>query len=127
MYLSLAYVETVLAFAILGNGTLIAFWQIFVAAIIVAIALYITLKVKEKNVAQENVEHKFDGEYVTISKQEYENLKAEVERLRELTAEKTPIIDTAETVNPAVLNATVNPSATNGNINGSINGNINGV
>ena len=110
MYVALAYVETVLAFAILGNGALIAFWQVFVAAIIVALALYIVLKVKEKNLAQETVEQKVDAntEYVTITKQEYENLKAEVERLRELTAEKTPIIDAA------VVNPAINPTNPNG-------------
>lgn len=122
MYLSLAYVETVLAFAILGNGALIAFWQVFVTAIIVALTLYIVLKVKEKNIAQETAEIKAeDGEYVTISKQEYENLKAEVERLRELTAEKTPIIP-IEDANATILNGNINSPATNGNINGNING-----
>ena len=122
MYISLAYLETVLAFAILGNGALIALWQIFVAAIIVALTLYIVLKVKEKNLAQEHAEIKAeDGEYVTISKQEYENLKAELERLRELTAEKTPIIP-IEDANATILNGNINFPATNGNINGNING-----
>ena len=89
-YLSFAYVELVIAFVILGSTALIELWQIFVTAIIVALTLYIVLKVKEKNIAQKAVETKSAGDYgedyVTITKTEYENLKAEVERLRELTA-----------------------------------------
>ena len=88
LYLSFSYVELVLAFAILGDSTLITFWQIFVTAIIISLTLWIVLKVKEKNIAQNQTEKKTTAssdEFVTITKQEYENLKAEVERLKELT------------------------------------------
>ena len=85
--LSFAYVELVLAFVILGSSALIVYWQIFVLAIIVALTLYIVLKVKEKNIMRDNIgrENQNSDEYITITKTEYENLKAEVERLRELT------------------------------------------
>ena len=87
-YVSFAYVELVVALAILGDPTLVAYWQVLVLACIIALTLYIVLKVKEKNIAQEQVDHRPDGdEYVTITKTEYENLKAEIARLRELTAD----------------------------------------
>ena len=86
LYLAFAYVELVLAFLILGNSSLIEVWQVFVTAIIVALTLYIVLKVKEKNIAQHDVELKTDDEYVSITKQEYEELKAAAEKLKELTA-----------------------------------------
>lgn len=89
LYLAFAYVELVLAFAILGNSALIEIWQIFVTAIIVSLTLYIVLKVKEKNIAQRETETKVnveDGEFVTIPKTEYEELKAAAEKLKELTA-----------------------------------------
>ena len=92
LYVCVAYVELVLSFLILGNEALITVWQVFVAAIIIAITLYVVLKVKEKNIAQTTREQSVKGsdEYITITKTEYENLKAEVERLRELVAEKQP-------------------------------------
>lgn len=97
LYLCLAYVELVISFAIFGNSTLINYWQIFVATIVVFLTLFIVLKVKQKNIAQASaVRGAGNGEYITITKTEYENLKAEVERLRELTAQK-PV---EETVNP---------------------------
>ena len=89
LYLSFAYVELVLSFLILGNAKLIEHWQIFVAAIIIAITLYVFLKVKEKNIAQREVETKANikaDEYVTITKQEYEELKVAALRLKEITA-----------------------------------------
>ena len=86
LYICFAYVELVVSFAIFGNSTLIAYWQIFVTAIIVILTLFIVLKVKQKNIAQTNVAKKAIGnDYITITKTEYDNLKAEVERLRELT------------------------------------------
>ena len=93
LYVGFAYVQLVISFVIFGNMTLIEYWQIFAADIIVVIALYVVLKVKEKNVAQTVREKVVAGsdEYITITKVEYENLKAEVERLRELAAEKQPI------------------------------------
>lgn len=89
LYICFAYVELVVSFAIFGNSTLINYWQILVAAIIVILTLFIVLKVKQKNIAQASaVRGAENGEYITITKTEYENLKAEVERLRELTAQK---------------------------------------
>ena len=89
LYLNFAYVELVLAFVILGSSALIVYWQIFVAAIIIALTLYIVLKVKEKNIAQKETETKVNGngdEFVTITRTEYEELKAAAEKLKELTA-----------------------------------------
>lgn len=89
LYLSFAYVELVVAFAILGNSSLIEIWQVFVTAIIAALTLYIVLKVKEKNIAQKDTEtklHENGDEFVTITKKEYEELKAAAEKLKELTA-----------------------------------------
>lgn len=99
LYVAFAYVELVISFLILGDDSLIMFWQIFVTAIIVSITLYIVLKVKEKNIAQRKVENivaQNSDEYITITKTEYENLKAEVERLRELTAQVPSKTDIAE-------------------------------
>ncbi|MBQ6922174.1 MAG: hypothetical protein IJQ66_03700 [Clostridia bacterium] len=78
-YVAVAYIELTVSLLIFGNKTLINLWQIFVTAIIVAFVLYIVLKVKKKNLM--NVE-KADGngEYVTITRAEYENLKALAER-----------------------------------------------
>lgn len=87
-YLSFAYVELVIAFLILGSEALINVWQIFVLAIIIALTLYIVLKVKEKNIAQKETETKVNAngeEMVTITKKEYEELKAAAEKLKELT------------------------------------------
>lgn len=87
-YLSFAYVELVIAFLILGSEALINVWQIFVLAIIIALTLYIVLKVKEKNIAQKETETKVNAngeEMVTIMKKEYEELKAAAEKLKELT------------------------------------------
>ena len=89
LYLNFAYVELVLTFVILGSSALIVYWQIFVAAIIIALTLYIVLKVKEKNIAQKDTETKLKEngeEFVTITKKEYEELKAAAEKLKELTA-----------------------------------------
>ena len=93
LYVCFAYVQLVISFVIFGSTALIVYWEVFAAAIIVAIALYVVLKVKEKNIAQTVREKAVAGsdEYITITKVEYENLKAEVERLRELVAEKQPI------------------------------------
>ena len=87
-YLSFAYVELVIAFLILGSEALINVWQIFVLAIIIALTLYIVLKVKEKNIAQKETETKVNAngeEMVTITKKEYEELKAAAKKLKELT------------------------------------------
>ena len=95
LYLCVAYVELALSFLILGSSVFFDnIWQVFAAAVIVAITLYVVLKVKEKNLAQTAREKAVKGsdEYITITKTEYENLKAEVERLRELVAEK-PLTD----------------------------------
>lgn len=91
-YVCVAYVELALSFLILGSSVFFGnIWQIFAVAAIVAVTLYVVLKVKEKNIAQTAREKAVKGaadEYVTITKVEYENLKAEVERLKELLAEK---------------------------------------
>ena len=90
-YISVAYVELVLALVILGNTALIVYWQIFVLAIIVALTLWIVLKVKIKNIAQRETENSVnaDGkELITITKAEYEEMKAEIERLRALVGQK---------------------------------------
>lgn len=102
LYLCFGYVELVLAFAILGDSSLISLWQVFVTAIIVALTLYIVLKVKEKNIAQHKVEENKannSDEYVTITKTEYENLKAEIARLKELTADQNIVDGTVGTEN----------------------------
>ena len=85
MYVCVAYIELAISFLILGNADIISVWQVFVTAIIVSLALYIVLKVKEKNMAQKQVE---DDEHVTITKTEYERLKAEIARLKELLPEE---------------------------------------
>lgn len=84
LYISFGYIETAAAFAILGNPVLIEVWQIFVAAIIVSLALYVVLKVKQKNIAQAESQNKLgeNGEFVTITKEEYERLKAAEEKLK---------------------------------------------
>ncbi|MBO4252266.1 MAG: hypothetical protein J5911_06380 [Clostridia bacterium] len=90
LYICFAYAELVISFAILGNDALIKYWQILVAAIIVAFTLYIVLKVKQKNIAKSMIDADLTDKenYVTIPKSEYENLKAEVERLREMVNAK---------------------------------------
>ena len=98
LYLCFAYVELAVSLAIFGNTLLTDLWQVLVTAIIVILTLFIVLKVKQKNIAQKaavTVGEK--GDYVTITKTEYENLKAEIERLRELT--KTAPVE------PAPVNA----------------------
>lgn len=101
-YLCFAYVELVLSFVIFGDMSLIMQWQIFVAAIIVALTLFVVLKVKEKNIEHTDAEQsKGNEEYVTITKTEYENLKAEIARLREAEKEKVvvaPIVNAASGV-----------------------------
>lgn len=90
-YISVAYVELVLALVILGNTALIVYWQIFVLAIIVALTLSIVLKVKIKNIAQRETENRVnaDGkELITITKAEYEEMKSEIERLKAIVEEK---------------------------------------
>ncbi len=84
LYISFGYIETTIAFAILGNPVLIDLWQIFVAAIIVSVTLYVVLKVKQKNIAQAESQNKLgeNGEFVTITKEEYERLKAAEEKLK---------------------------------------------
>ena len=101
MYLAFAYIETAISFAILGNGALISFWQIFVTAIIVTVTLYFVLMVKEKNVAQDSVKEKIDGEdeFVSITKTEYENLKAEIERLKTAQEQNKVIVPPVGTGN----------------------------
>ncbi len=87
-YLSFAYVELVIASVILGSTALIELWQIFVTAIIVALTLYIVLKVKEKSIAQKETATRINSageECLTITKQEYEELKAAAAKLKELT------------------------------------------
>ncbi len=85
MYINLAYVEIVTSFIILGNSELIKVWQIFVMAIIITLTLYIVLKVKKKNIAQNQTEQSLldSDEYVTLKKSDYENILAELNRLRE--------------------------------------------
>ena len=97
-YLNLAYVELVISLAILGNSILLVdFLQIFIATIIIATTLDIILIVKEKNIAQKETETKVNvngEEFVTITKVEYEELKAAAARLKELTEkENTPAND----------------------------------
>lgn len=90
LYICFAYVEFTVSLAILGNDVLIKFWQILVAVIIVVFTLYIVLKVKQKNLARANAGiGATNGEYITITRTEYENLKAEVERLREMTESRS--------------------------------------
>ena len=113
-YLSIAYIELAVSFAILGNNAIIDVWQIFVLAIILAITLYVVLKVKQKNIAQDTVNAESvssDGEFVTITKTEYENLKAEIERLRE---EHNSLVNPATPIAPIA-----------GGL-GTVNGNLNG-
>lgn len=94
LYIAFGYIETTLAFVILGNSVLIDIWQVFVAAIIVAVTLYVILKVKQKNI--QNTAATANGEYVTITKEEYDRLKAAEERLKELeqgtTAAVPPVL-----------------------------------
>ena len=86
LYICFAYVELAVSLAIFGNGVLTNLWQILVTAIIVILTLFIVLKVKQKNIAHTAATNSINsGDYITITKTEYENLKAEVERLRELT------------------------------------------
>ena len=94
-YLSFAYVELVVSFMIFGNNALVsaALIPILISAIIVTFTLYIVLKVKQKNMAQAEVENRVNGngdEFVTITKVEYEELKAAAEKLKELTANSDP-------------------------------------
>lgn len=70
-YLSFAYVELVVSFMIFGNNALVsaALIPVLISAIIVTFTLYIVLKVKQKNMAQAEVENRVnaDGdEFVTI-------------------------------------------------------------
>ena len=83
LYIAFGYIETTLAFVILGNSVLIDIWQVFVAAIIVAVTLYVILKVKQKNIQNTAaISVSENGEYVTITKEEYDRLKAAEERLK---------------------------------------------
>ncbi len=84
LYISFGYIETTIALAILGNSVLIDVWQIFVAAIIVSVTLYVVLKVKQKNIAHAEPQARLgeNGEFVTITKEEYERLKAAEEKLQ---------------------------------------------
>ncbi len=109
LYIFFAYIETTLAFTILGNLVLINFWQIFLAAIIIAITLYVVLKVKQKNVLHdENIVKANGEEYVTITKTEYDRLKAAEERLFESEREKgtlnIPITDNFSAGNASDVN-----------------------
>ena len=94
LYVAFGYIETTLAFLILGNPVLIDLWQIFVAAAIVAVTLYVVLKVKHKNIAHAETQGKLknEGEFVTITKEEYERLKVAEDRLKELEREKETVI-----------------------------------
>lgn len=84
----LAYILLTLSFVIFGSSALIQFWQIFVADAIVVLALYGVLKIKGKNIAQKETEIKAVGGYITIKKEEYEQMKAEIERLKAIIEEK---------------------------------------
>lgn len=97
MYLNLAYVEIVLSFVILGNSVLMDYWQIFATSIIIAITLYIVLTVKKKNIAQKQTEEAIlnSDEYVTLKKTDYENMLAELNRLKE--AAGVSVSDSKET------------------------------
>lgn len=89
LYICFAYVELAVSLAIFENTVLVSLWQIMVTAVIVILTLFVVLKVKQKNIAHASAGKNADkGDYVTITKTEYENLKAEVARLRELTANK---------------------------------------
>ena len=77
----MAYITLTVDLVILGNDALIKMWTIFVAAIIISFTLWIALKVKGKTVAQEKIDRVNEG-YITIPKSEYEEMKAELERLK---------------------------------------------
>ena len=84
----LAYILLTVSFVIFGSSALIQFWQIFVADIIVVLALYGVLKIKGKNIAQKETEIKAADGYITIKKEEYEEMKAEIERLKAIVEQK---------------------------------------
>ncbi|MBQ9485697.1 MAG: hypothetical protein IJU83_02545 [Clostridia bacterium] len=89
-YVCFAYVQLVLSFVILGNSALINVWQVFVLACILVLTFYVVLKVKQKNIAQNEVENIVKGRkegFITITKEEYEGLKAEIARLKTLVGE----------------------------------------
>lgn len=84
----LAYILLTVSFVIFGSSALIQFWQVFVADIIVVLALYGVLKIKGKNIAQKETEIKAENGYITIKKEEYEEMKAEIERLKAIVEQK---------------------------------------
>ena len=92
LYVAFGYIETTLAFVILGNSVLIDIWQVFVAAIIVAVTLYVILKVKQKNIQNTTTSVSANGEYVTITKEEYDRLKAAEEKLKEMEQANTAAV-----------------------------------
>lgn len=93
-----AYILIAISLVIFGNTDLLELWQIFVADVIVVLALYGVLKIKGKNIAQKETEIKASDGYITIEKTVYEEMKAEIERLKALLEEKnlTPLEEKAE-------------------------------
>ena len=87
-YLLIAYITLTIDLLIFGNAVLIQYWMVFVAAIILALTFYFILKVKGKTLAQADAELKTAEGYITIKKEEYDQLKAEIERLKAIIDEK---------------------------------------
>lgn len=76
-YVAFLYVEVAISMAILGNNVLVEHYLPLVAAIIVFLVLFAILRIKVKEKRTENV----------ISKEEYETLKAENERLKKILSD----------------------------------------
>lgn len=89
-YLLFAYIITAIIFAVLGNTALIEVeeWMVFGAAIIIDLTLYVILVVKGKTLSQKDTEIKFAEGYVSIPKTEYEEMKAEIQRLKAIIENK---------------------------------------
>lgn len=86
-YLLVAYVIFVLSALILGYPSLIVnLWMVFAAVIIVMLTLFIVLVVKKKTILQNETEKIAEG-YIKIRKSEYEEMKAEIARLKALAGE----------------------------------------
>ena len=87
-YLLFAYIITAIIFAVLGNTALIELWTVFGAAIIIDLTLYVILIVKGKTLSQKDTEIKSAEGYVSIPKTEYEEMKAEIQRLKAIIENK---------------------------------------
>ena len=88
-YLLLTYIIATIDSVILGSSALIQLWQLFVAAIIIGLTLFVVLVVKGKTLAQKETEIKAADGFITIPKAEYEEMKAEIERLKAIVGEKS--------------------------------------